>query len=170
MNGWYLSLCYVVTVKPVFCLLPSCICHPLYSCSSVACLSFPIESSLTATNICSVLADVKDWWGIWGLPYYLQIPSSKVKEMEQLYPDLSQRQSALIQLWLDQHPAPSWELVCWALYVMQEYEVLKNVQNNYLKGILQCNSIVRVPHVCTIFNFITNLSLWGVWWICGSHK
>ena len=96
-------------------------------------LSLPLEPSLTATNLCSLLDDVKDW-GTEGLPWRLQIPDSKVEEMEQLYPDLSQRQSALIQYFLDAHPAPSWELVCWALYQEEEYEVLENVQNKYFKG------------------------------------
>ena len=96
-------------------------------------LSLPLEPSLTATNLCSLLADVKDW-GTLGLPWHLQIPDSKVEEMEQLYPDLSQHRSALMQYFLDRHPAPSWELVCWALYVNDEYEVLENVQNKYFKG------------------------------------
>ena len=96
-------------------------------------LSLPLEPSLTATNLCSLLGDVKDWSDD-GLPYYLQIPESKVNEMEQLYPDLSQRLSALIQFWLDRHPAPSWELACYALYMEQEYEVLENVQNKFFKG------------------------------------
>ena len=56
--------------------------------------------------------------------------------MEQLYPDLAQRQSALIQYYLDGRPAPSWELVCYALYMREEYEVLENVQNKYFKGTL----------------------------------
>ena len=96
-------------------------------------LSLPLEPSLTATNLCSLLADVKDW-GTIGLPQYLRIPDSKVKEMERLYPDLSQRQSALVQYFLDGHPAPSWELVCHALYWKGEYEVLENVQIKYFKG------------------------------------
>ena len=96
-------------------------------------LSLQLEPSLTLNNLCSVLAEVKDWSDR-GLPCGLQIPGSKVKEMEQLYPDLSLRQSALIQLWLDSHPAPSWELVCSALYREGEYEVLENVQNKYFKG------------------------------------
>ena len=65
--------------------------------------------------------------------------------MERLYPDLSQRQSALIQYFLDENPAPSWEGVCDALYITGEYEVLENVQNKYFKGTVctykvQCNS------------------------------
>lgn len=119
---------------------------PLYLCGSVVSLSLPLEPSLTATNLCSLLGDVKDW-STFGLPYPLQIPFSKVLEIEQLYPDLSQRQSALIHFWLDRHPAPSWELVCYALYMKQEYEVLENIQNKYFKGTvctytIQCCVIV----------------------------
>ena len=109
-------------------------------------LSLPLEPSLTATNLCSLLGSVKDWGtSINGLPRYLRIPDSKVAEMERLYRDLSQQQSALIQFWLDTYPAPSWELVCYALYLVGEYEVLENVQNKYFKGIL---------YMCTIYNTV----------------
>ena len=108
-------------------------------------LSLPLEPSLTATNLCSLLADVKDW-STEGLPFCLRIPDSKVKEMEQLYPDLSQRPSTLTQYFLDGNPAPSWELVCWALYMKEEYEVLENVQNKYFKG--------------TVYTYYTVLWLW----------
>ena len=94
-------------------------------------------------NLCGVLAEVKDWSDD-GLPRGLQIPDSKVAEMEQLYPDLSQRQSVLIQLWLDSHPAPSWEFVCFALYVEEEYEVLENVQNKYFKGTVSACAYTRM--------------------------
>ena len=113
-------------------------------------LSLPLEPSLTAANLCTLLGDVKKWGSDYGIPVYLQIPRSKVKEMEQLYPDLSQRQSALIQLWLNQHPAPSWELICWALYRTEEYEVLENVQHKYLKGIVPYNIILYVH--CIIYS------------------
>ena len=94
-------------------------------------------------NLCGVLAEVKDW-SKRGLSQGLEIPPSKVAEMEQLYPDLSQRQSALIQLWLDSHPAPSWELVCSALYGEEEYKVLENVQNKYFKGTVSACAYTRM--------------------------
>ena len=106
----------------------------LFLCFYCMSLCLPLEPSLTATNLCSLLAHVKDWRGTVGLPRYLHIPTSKLWEMERLYPDPSHRQSALMQYFLDEHPAPSWELVCFALYVKEEYEVLENVQNKYFKG------------------------------------
>ena len=87
-----------------------------------------LEPSLTLENILNTLAQVED------LGKMLIIPDSKVEEMERLYPDLSQCQSALVQFWLDGHPAPSWELICFSLYGEKEYEVLENVQTKYLKG------------------------------------
>ena len=111
-------------------------------CKRINCaISFLIlEPSLTFENVHNILAEVKDpekWGNVDGVPDSLQIPDSKLEEMEQAYPDFSQRQSALIQFWFDRHPAPSWELVCLALYLAGEYEVLENVQNKYLKGIVQ---------------------------------
>ena len=53
-----------------------------------------------------------------------------------LYPDLTQCKSALIQVWLDTHPSPSWELVCYALHVEGEYETLAVVQKKYFKGMV----------------------------------
>jgi hypothetical protein len=89
-----------------------------------------LEPSLTLENILNVLGPVDNLGNV------LSIPKSKIEEVvpEQLYPDLSQRQSALVKYWLDGHPAPSWELICYGLYDAWEYEVLENVQNKYLKG------------------------------------
>lgn len=95
-----------------------------------------LEPSLTIENVLHVLADINNpkMWGKDALPAGLQVPESKVTDMERLCPDLSQRQSALIRLWLGGHPAPSWELVCFALYTKGEYEMLENVKSKYLKG------------------------------------
>ena len=112
-----------------------CLCAlHTFRLSVVSGLSLPLESTLTLENIINVLADVKDLsFGI--LPLLLRIPDSKVKELEKTYPDLTQRQSAIIQLFLEKHPAPSWELICWGLYMEGEYEALEVVQNKYFKGI-----------------------------------
>ena len=85
------------------------------------------------------------WWKDGEIPGSLHIPQSKVFEMEQLYPDLSKRQSALAQFWMNSHPAPSWELICLALYFTGEYEVLESAQNKYLKGNVH---VLCVHQVC----------------------
>ena len=109
--------------------------------------SFLLEPSLTFENVLNVLAEVKDprKWKYGDIPMNLQIPQSKVFEMEQLYPDLSKRQSALVQFWMNSHPVPSWELICYALYAAREYEVLESAQNRYLKGNVH---VLCVHQVC----------------------
>ena len=108
---------------------------------------FLLEPSLTFENVLNVLAEVKDpkKWKSHEIPDCLHIPRSKVKEIKQLYPNLSQRQSALAQFWMNSHPAPSWELICYALYFTEEYEVLESTQNKYLKGNVH---VLCVHQVC----------------------
>ena len=84
-------------------------------------------------NLCDVLVDVKDWTTD-GLPLVLQIPDSKVEELERSHPDLAQRKAAIIREYIDNHPAPSWEWVCYALYAKEEYDILERVQSRYFKG------------------------------------
>ena len=117
------------------CINLSCLCvlHS-FRLPGVSGLSLSLESTLTLENLINVLADVKNW-NAYGLPMYLRIPKSKVIELEKTYPDLIQRQSVIIQLFLEKHPAPSWEIVCFGLYLEEEYEALEMVQNKYFKGI-----------------------------------
>ena len=114
---------------------------------TVLSLSFLLEPSLTLENVLNVLAEVKDpeKWEDDGIPQRLQIPRPKVKEIKQLYPDLSQQQSALTQFWMNSHPAPSWEIICSALYFTGEYEGLESAQNKYLKGNVH---VLCVHQVC----------------------
>ena len=126
---------YVFHKQHVMCMSLPCLCAlHTFRLSVVSGLSLPLESTLTLENLINVLADVKDWSAD-GLPWLLRIPRSKVNELEKTYPDLTQRQSAIIQLFLEKHPAPSWELICYGLYLEGEYEALEVVQNKYFKGI-----------------------------------
>ena len=119
----------------VMCMSLPCLCAlHTFRLSVVSSLSLPLESTLTLENLINVLADVKDW-SDYGLPQWLRIPVSTVEELEKTYPDLTQRQSAIIQLFLEKHPAPSWEIICSGLYGEGEYEALEVVQNKYFKGI-----------------------------------
>ena len=94
-----------------------------------------IDPSLTMDNLMSVLKDVKNWSSeIHGLPWCLDIPPSKRIELENMYPDLSQRKPAILQYWLDTFPYPCWERICYALYWQKEYEVLQRVQENFFVG------------------------------------
>ena len=107
-------------------------------CSTSDCdpsLYIIIEPSLTVENLC-VLVDVKDW-STNGLPWRLDIPDSKVNELERSHPHLAQRKPAIIREFIDNHPAPSWEWICHALYWQEEYNILERVQSRYFKGTCQ---------------------------------
>ena len=126
---------HVFHKQHVMCMSLPCLCAlHTFRLSVVSSLSLPLESTLTLENLINVLADVKDW-SIIGLPRWLGIPDSKVNELQKTYPDVTQRQSAIIQLFLEKHPAPSWEIICYGLYLEVEYEALEVLQNKYFKGI-----------------------------------
>ena len=126
---------HVFHKQHVMCMSLPCLCAlHTFRLSVVSSLSLPLESTLTLENLITVLADVKDW-SAGGLPGSVRIPYSKSNELEKTYPDLTQRQSAIIQLFLEKHPAPSWAIICNGLYWEEEYEALEVVQNKYFKGI-----------------------------------
>ena len=91
------------------------------------------ESSLTNDNLTEVQSKVKDW-DIVGLPMQLGIQNELTKELEEKYPDPTKRTEEFIKMFLEEYPAPSWELVCRALYIKEEYKVLEFVQDKYYQG------------------------------------
>ena len=97
---------------------------------------------------------MKDW-SDYGLPLHLGISDSKLNKLKKTYPDHTQCQSAIIELFLNKHPAPNWELVCCGLYQMQEYEILEVVQSKYFKG--SCLSMCG--YIASIFsNLFTEIT------------
>ena len=70
----------------------------------------------------------------------LGIQNAMTKELEDSYPDPIQRTETFIKMFLEEYPAPSWEVVCRALYINEEYDVLEMVQNKYYKGKTACEA------------------------------
>ena len=86
------------------------------------------DSTLTLQNLTTALKDVKDWsrLGVW-----LHIPKSKRDVMTGI--------ESMLEEWLQNHPAPSWKLVAWALYRMgdgqlTEHNVLKQLYGKHVSG------------------------------------
>ena len=77
-------------------------------------------------NLINILIDMKDW-NKEKLLFRLDIPHSKVNELENSFPDV-------IQLFLEKHPAACWMTVCYGLYEVAEYEILEVAQSKYYKG------------------------------------
>ena len=91
-----------------------------------------IVSTLIVPQLLSVLQGVADWE---GLGYWLGIPESRVRVMA--------GKVSMLKEWLQNHPAPSWKLVAWALYRMNygrltEHSVLKQLYGKHVSGMWLC--------------------------------
>ena len=99
---------------------------------------FFLEPSLSLTNLTTLLENVnvgvgnnRRWWinGNW-----LNIPQSKLNAIEGQHSSPDQRSRACWDLYVSEHPSPSWKGVAYALYVSGCLEELEVVQKKYLKG------------------------------------
>ena len=99
-------------------------------------LSVLSESTLTPTNLCNALEEVKNWE---GLGEWLNIPYSKLQQIAEQHRDSAEAKEEMLKVFLAQHPAPSWATVTEALYRMGPYEekshhVLQEVRRLYGTG------------------------------------
>ena len=66
---------------------------------------------------------------------WMNIPGSKLNEIKSQHLRDDQRCSrACWELYLKEHPSPSWQGVAYALYIRDYLEELEVVQKKYLKG------------------------------------
>ena len=79
-------------------------------------------------HLLSVLQDIADWneLGAW-----LGVPRSRLNMMT--------GKESMLKEWLQNHPAPSWKLVAWALYRNTDdrltgHSVLKHLYGKYVSG------------------------------------
>ena len=65
----------------------------------------------------------------------MNIPGSKLDEIERQHSyDVQRGSRACWELYLKEHPSPSWQRVAYALYRNEHLEELEVVQKKYLKG------------------------------------
>ena len=118
----------------------------------------PAEATLTVANLCSVLKEVE--WGT--LTGKFGVPWSTLEEIQSNYSTVKQRRQAMLEEWLDHHPAPSWMLVVNALYRApfmgdgycgygKYNKVIQLVKQKYLKGM-----------EISAYTSIQVIRLWGV--------
>ena len=86
------------------------------------------DPTLTMRNLLTVLEMVKHWR---SLELWLDIPEIKW--------DMITDKVSMLREWLDNHPAPSWELLAWALYrrgdgKLNEHNVVKQLYGRYVTG------------------------------------
>ena len=97
---------------------------------------FYLEPSLTLTDLTTLLENInvgysRQWWytGSW-----LDIPQSKLNAIEGQHSRPDQRSRACWDLYVSDHPSPSWKAMAYALYRWDQLEELEVVQKKYLKG------------------------------------
>ena len=88
------------------------------------------DPSLNLTNLTKLLEDVEDWDDV-GV--CLGIPNS-VLDISKQHSSMSQRKEACLEWYLNNHPSPSWHDIAYALYALDEHEVLEVLKSQYLKG------------------------------------
>ena len=81
-------------------------------------------------HLLSALQGVAEWkW----LAMWLGVPKSRLNDMT--------GKESMLEEWLQNHPAPSWKLVAWALYRtrrLTEHSVLKQLYGKHVSGMWLC--------------------------------
>ena len=97
---------------------------------------FFLEPSLSLANLTTLLENVNvgnsDLW--WHIGVWLNIPRSKFNAIEDQHSSPDQCSHACWDLYVSEHPSPSWKGVAYALYGVDLLEELEVVQKKYLKG------------------------------------
>ena len=76
--------------------------------SNGVCVLFPPEPTLTVSNLYDALKEVKE---LNQIGHGFNIPASKQKDINSRYSSDSQRKQAILEEFINNHPAPSWRLV-----------------------------------------------------------
>ena len=90
------------------------------------------DSTLTVRHLLTALQGVADWQ---GLGQCLDVPWSRQMVMTE--------KESMLEEWLQNHPAPSWKLVAWALYRNWEgrltgHNLLKQLYEKHVTGMWLC--------------------------------
>ena len=115
-------------------------------------MSCNLDPTLTLPNLTTLLENV-DWYGVWRL---MDIPDATLDMIRASGGDDSQRRQKYWEVYLSEHPSPSWKQVADALYIRNslggtEYlKELEVVQKKYLKG--GCAVIITYLSMCMYMN------------------
>ena len=106
----------------------------LYPCTIRGfCFACFLDSTLTVANLSALMKNV-DW------PYFslhMDVPVETTQRIRQEYArgnDYSECIKKFWEVYLEEHPSPSWKEVAWALYWCSYLRELEVVQKKYLKG------------------------------------
>ena len=110
---------------------------------SLSCV-FP-EPSLTPHNLSTVLHSLEDRvWSLFGA--YINIPGSELRKIRSQYDSDRECKQAVSHSLISDHPAPSWDLVAYALCQVRSdgsHRALKHLQQLFPTGIHVYNFYIR---------------------------
>ena len=97
---------------------------------------FFLDPSLSLTNLTILLENINVVfsWRWRNIGNWLSISESKLDAIEGQHSSPDQRSRACWDLYVSDHPSPSWKRVAYALYTQDRLEELEVVQKKYLKG------------------------------------
>ena len=102
--------------------------------SPSACVS-PSDPTLTVENVREVMAKVGNWWGVWR---WLDVPDSKIQEIDQQSSTEREKSLALGEYWVNTAPGASWESLARVLYQWREERALAMMKQYLQQGM--CSS------------------------------
>ena len=149
----------------MYCSLPRLHTHTL----SLSPVVFP-EASLTPENLSTVLDIMSNrlWRRFGG---WVNIPGSERDRIEAQCTSDRECKQALIHSFISSHPAPSWTLVAWALYMTEDsgtgdktsscLKALNLLQQLFPTGI----AFVVYPHLFNVNILLISLTVphWCIW-------
>ena len=98
-------------------------------------LLIPPDPTLTLLNICTAFKDVKNWerWDCEELLTDLDLPDSLLPDTDSTA-DPSEYRKAIFKLFLENHPAPSWQSVARAAYLCDADSAVEVILRKYVRG------------------------------------
>ncbi|CAI8051300.1 hypothetical protein GBAR_LOCUS28097, partial [Geodia barretti] len=116
------------------------------------------EASLTPENLSTVL-DIMSC-GLWRkFGRYANIPDSELDRIKEQCTSDRECKQALILSFISSHPAPSWTLVAWALYMTERDEedgsclrALDHLQQLFPTGTVDFLGWLTLPSTCSLYS------------------
>ena len=118
-------------------------------CDGIVCADLTITTNKLMEQFASMNLEKVDWLGHYN--FGLSLPKSEVDKIKANYDDPSERKEAYLDLYVHQHPCPSWQQV---VDVLRELpfnldQQADFVESTYLKG-TQCISLILLYIVVSI--------------------
>ena len=103
------------------------------------CADLTITTEKLKEQFASLDPEKVDWLGLGG---WLHLPESEVDNIKSSYDSPMQRKEAYLDLYVHQHPCPSWARIAEILRELGLHQQADFVENTYVKGTQDTSSSV----------------------------